>query len=111
MKLLRSAAIETTRHAGQPVALSSWSGWCGEGARIQQDREIEAILGQSIADSTKKLYTGSFRKWEIYRGIQEKHIYLSTNETDARAEEDSIPEFSALHLGHWGKTTPRRSGI
>ena len=97
--VLRKAALERGNKLGEPVALSAWAGWCGTGARSQQQRTIEALLGQSLADSTKKLYMGAFRKWEMYRSIQGKGPYLSEDPAGIRDEEDSLMAFAALHLG------------
>ena len=98
-RLLRKAALGEGSKLGTPVALSAWAGWCGGGAKTHQTKTIDTLMGQSVADSTKKLYTGAFQKWESYRRIQEKGAYLSTEPADARSEEDSVLAFAALHLG------------
>ena len=98
-KTLRDEAIAKNNEDGLPIALAAWGGWCGNGALKEQDRTIEALLGQSLADSTRKLYTSAFHKWEVYRKIQGKSEYLSLEEGDARQNEDSLMAFCALHLG------------
>ena len=64
---------------GKPVALAARGGWLGEQACEQQTKTIDALLGQSLAESTRKLYVGAFEKWETYRSSQAKGAYLSSD--------------------------------
>ena len=52
-----------------------------------------------MAESTKKLYAGAFRKWETYRKIQNKDSYISEDPLRLREEDDSLLAFAALQLG------------
>ena len=97
--MLRRAALEKGKLTGKPVALSAWGGWQGLKACEQQAKTIDTLLGQSLAESTRKLYAGAFKKWETYRSVQAKDKYLSSDPTCLREEEDSAMAFAALHLG------------
>ena len=61
---LKRAALERARATGKPVALSARGEWSGQQATTHQRKTLDALMGQSIADSARKLYSGEFKKWE-----------------------------------------------
>ena len=57
----------------------------------------------SVANSTRHNYEGHFRKWEIFRGVNNKGPYLDQRDEWAVEEEDSVLSYVALSVGPLGK--------
>ena len=85
-----------------PIALSGWGEWYGANAEHADQKFIEASIGGSIADATRKLYSGQFNQCARFRAVNGESAYFETD-IERPAREEILHSYIALYVGPLGK--------
>ena len=88
---------------GGPTSLGNWGAWYGTHAARLSESFIESAVGGSIADTTRKLYSGQFAQWERLRRVNNLTPYLTGFPDGAPEDEESALSYIALSVGPLGK--------
>ena len=96
---IRNEEIKKNSDNFQPVALSKWGEWHDSNAMRLQDRMAERLAGGMVANSSRSVYDGLFKKWKIHRGVLGKTEFLSGDPLDKEGNENAAIAYVALNLG------------